>query len=273
LFSRVLFSVAVWLALPGESLLAHDPHDPIVTVAVSPNFAQDSIVFAATDYLSIKLGVYALFKSTNGGVTWSAVAGLPNAKEMWTIAFSPAYAQDQTIFVAGLGGLYMTTNQGASWTLASNLALQNVALSPNFAADNTLFAITTSMTVFESTNRGQTFTPEFPFWLPVSQHRTPARAAPAHTLTHVNLTRPAWPPEAPSLPVWVSPKHGTASCPKRSIAHLSVPPRFFAKILICPPPSSTPQAPPAPRSAAQCRQTAASSGGSPPTAASSIGRA
>ncbi|MGC2209734.1 MAG: hypothetical protein WA532_06435, partial [Candidatus Korobacteraceae bacterium] len=74
------------------------------------------------------------------------------------------------------------------------------------------------------------YKPEFPFWLPVSQHRTPARAAPAHTLTHVNLTRPAWPPEAPSLPVWVSPKHGTASCPKRSIAHLSVPlvssPRF-----------------------------------------------
>jgi photosystem II stability/assembly factor-like uncharacterized protein len=60
--------------------------------------------------------------------------------------------------VAGPGGLFKTTNQGAAWTLASSLALQNVALSPNFAADNTLFIVTFNTTVFKSTNRGQTFT-------------------------------------------------------------------------------------------------------------------
>jgi len=157
-FNRVVFSVAVCLCLAATSLMAHDPHDPIVTVAVSPNFAQDSTIYAATDYLSIKLGVYALLKSTNGGVTWSAVGGLPNVKEMWAVVFSPAYSQDQTIYVAGAGGLYETTNQGTSWTLASSLSLLNVALSPNFATDNTLFIVTSSMTVFESTNRGQTFT-------------------------------------------------------------------------------------------------------------------
>jgi photosystem II stability/assembly factor-like uncharacterized protein len=138
--------------------MAHDPHDPIVTVVASPNFAQDSTLFATTDYLSVKLGVYALLKSTNAGVTWSFVAGLPNVKEMWTVAFSPAYATDQTIFVAGLGGLYLSTNQGSTWTEASTLSLQNVALSPSFATDNTLFVVTTAMTVYESTNRGQTFT-------------------------------------------------------------------------------------------------------------------
>jgi len=155
--ARVLSAVAVCLAL-GQCLLAHDPHDPIVNVVASPNFAQDSTLFATTDYLSVKLGVYALLKSTNAGVTWSFVAGLPNVKEMWTVAFSPAYATDQTIFVAGLGGLYMTTNQGSTWTEASTLSLQNVALSPNFGTDNTLFIVTTSQTVYESTNRGQTFT-------------------------------------------------------------------------------------------------------------------
>ena len=158
MFNRVLSSVAVCLAVGGGSLMAHDPHDPIVTVALSPNYAQDSTAFAATDYLSIKLGVYALLKSTNGGVTWSAVPGLPNVRKMLAVAFSPAYSQDQTVFVAGSGGLYKTTNQGASWTLASSLALQNVALSPSFATDNTLFIVTAKMTVFISTNRGQTFT-------------------------------------------------------------------------------------------------------------------
>ncbi len=154
----LLLSIAVCLAVGSESLIAHDPHDPIVTVAVSPNFAQDSTAFAATDYLSIKLGVYALLKSTNGGVTWSAVAGLPKVRKMLAVVFSPAYSQDQTVFVAGPGGLFKTTNQGAAWTLASSLALQNVALSPNFAADNTLFIVTFNMTVFKSTDRGQTFT-------------------------------------------------------------------------------------------------------------------
>ena len=158
MFSRVLFSAAVCLAVGGESLMAHDPHDPIVTVAVSPNFAQDYTAFAATDYLSLKLGVYALLKSTNGGVTWSAVAGLPKVRKMLAVVFSPAYSQDQTVFVAGGGGLYKTVNQGATWTLASNMPLENVALSPNFATDNTLFIVTAKMTAYKSTNRGQTFT-------------------------------------------------------------------------------------------------------------------
>ncbi|HXM41057.1 MAG TPA: hypothetical protein VN924_07380 [Bryobacteraceae bacterium] len=158
MFGRVLFSAAVCLCLAVESLTAHDPHDPIVTVAVSPNFVQDSTIFAATDSLAIKLGIYALLKSTNGGVTWSAVGGLPDVKQMRAVAFSPAHSQDQAIYVAGTGGLYETANQGASWTLASSLSLLNVALSPNFAVDNTLFIVTAAMTVFESTNRGQTFT-------------------------------------------------------------------------------------------------------------------
>jgi hypothetical protein len=33
--------------------------------------------------------------------------------------------------------------------------------------------------------------PEFPFWLPVAKHRTPIRAAPAHTLTQFNVAQAA----------------------------------------------------------------------------------
>src|ERR1035438_7301852 len=115
MFSRVLFSVAVCLAVGGEALMAHDPHDPIITVAVSPNYAQDYTAFATTDYLSLKLGVFALLKSTNGGVTWSAVSGLPNVRKMLAVVFSPAYSQDQTVFVAGLGGLYKTRSEVDQW--------------------------------------------------------------------------------------------------------------------------------------------------------------
>jgi hypothetical protein len=55
LSSRVLSTVVLSLALAGQSLMAHDPHDPIVTVVASPNFAQDSTVFMVTGYLSVKV--------------------------------------------------------------------------------------------------------------------------------------------------------------------------------------------------------------------------
>jgi photosystem II stability/assembly factor-like uncharacterized protein len=154
----VLGSVAC-LFLAGQSLRAHEPHDPITTVAVSPNFAQDQTVFAASDDLSIKIGAFALFKSTDGGVNWSVVEGVRNNGNIQTIAFSPAYAQDRTIFVAANEGLFATADQGTSWTNLTTQALQNVALSPNFAVDNTLFIVTKAKTIFKSANRGQTLIP------------------------------------------------------------------------------------------------------------------
>src|SRR5579862_7114707 len=126
---RFLIAAGVCFLIGSGSLLAHDPHDPIVTVAVSPNFAQDQTVFASTDLLSIKFGVYALMKSTDAGATWSALGGLPRNTRMQTIAFSPAYAADQTIFVASLQGLFRTTNQGTSWTMQLKNPLASLVLS------------------------------------------------------------------------------------------------------------------------------------------------
>jgi photosystem II stability/assembly factor-like uncharacterized protein len=154
---RVLFSTAACLILANHSLLAHDPHDPMYNVALSPNFAQDQTIFMATNQLSIKMGVYVLMKSTDGGVSWYVVQGMPSTAPILVVAFSPGYATDQTIFTAGNGGLAETTNQGASWTSLSAEALTDVALSPNFATDNTLFILTTKKQIFKSKNRGQSW--------------------------------------------------------------------------------------------------------------------
>lgn len=157
-FHRSLFGTLVCLIAAPQAMRAHDPHDPFVTVAVSPNYAQDHTVLAATDLLSIKIGAYALLKSSDGGVNWSVVAGLPNSSRMASIAFSPTYSQDQTVLVAGGGGLFLTANQGTTWKLLLKTALLSVTLSPNFAADNTLFVVTSQKTVLLSTDRGQTWT-------------------------------------------------------------------------------------------------------------------
>ncbi len=149
---------AIYVFLTAGALIAHQPHDPIVTVAVSPNFAQDQTVLAATDDLSIKIGAYALLKSTDKGITWSVVRGMPNNGRMLAIAFSPGYAQDQTVFVAGSGGLFKTTDQGTTWSQMQRTFLQNVALSSNYPNDHTLFIVTSQSTILKSTDGGSTWT-------------------------------------------------------------------------------------------------------------------
>jgi photosystem II stability/assembly factor-like uncharacterized protein len=178
-FNRVVFSVAVCLCLAATSLMAHDPHDPIVTVAVSPNFAQDSTIYAATDSLAIKLGVYVLLKSTNGGITWSAVAGLPNVKRDVGVALSPAYSQDQTVYTLFIVTANMTvfesTNRGQTFTQIAlpgsiGSALSVIAVSPNFDVDGALLLGTATNGIYESTNGGSS-------WVSV----TPAQPPPAVT--------------------------------------------------------------------------------------------
>jgi photosystem II stability/assembly factor-like uncharacterized protein len=146
------------LFLAAGSLLAHDPHDPMLMVAVSPNYANDQTLLAATGDLSLEYGATFLFKSTDGGVNWAPVPGLVNNLAIYAVEFSPAYATDQTIFVGSAAGLFCSTNGGNSWTLLSPLSLVSLTLSPNFANDNTLFLATNKTQLFRSQNRGVTLT-------------------------------------------------------------------------------------------------------------------
>jgi photosystem II stability/assembly factor-like uncharacterized protein len=129
----------------------------MVAVAVSPNFAQDHTLFASTGQLSFKPGIYAMLKSSDGGVDWSVVAGLPNNGETTSIAFSPAYALDETVATATGGGLFLSTDQGNSWIIALHGSVATTVFSPNYAADGTLFAVTSQASVMRSTDRGQTW--------------------------------------------------------------------------------------------------------------------
>ncbi len=128
-------------------------------VAVSPAFAADNTLVALTS-----AGVY---KSTNRGNTWTAIStGLSSTalSDMRTVAFSPAYATDQTLFLGtGRAGIWRSTNGGASWTAinAGHTPQQDVGsivISPNFASDRTLFTGCPSWQGFKSTNGGDSWT-------------------------------------------------------------------------------------------------------------------
>lgn len=153
---RFFAAVAACLVVAAGSLMAHDPHDPMQVVAISPNFAQDHTVLAATAGLTLKLGVMVVFKSTDGGVNWTVSPGLLNNNPLYALIFSPGYSQDQTVFAAGQTGLFMSTDGANSWTTLSSDSLVNMTLSPNFAKDNTLYVLTKGNEILRSTNRGKT---------------------------------------------------------------------------------------------------------------------
>ena len=84
----------------------------------------------------------------------------PYGGSVSSLAVSPNFASDHTLFAGtyGGGGVFVSTNGGASWSAANtgltNTDVYSLAVSPNFASDHTLFAGTWGGGVFESTNAG-----------------------------------------------------------------------------------------------------------------------
>jgi len=156
---RVFTALAAGLLLTTGILPAHDPHDPIVVVAISPNFANDQTILVATGGLTLKLGAIVLFKSVDGGVNWTVAAGLPNNSPIYSVTFSPNYANDSTVYVAGSGGFFMSTDGANTWQTLSSEFIVGLAISPNFATDYTLFVVNNSNKILQSKNRGTTLTP------------------------------------------------------------------------------------------------------------------
>ena len=152
---------AMGLIAALEPVKAHQPHDPMSVVAVSPDYAQDQTIFVGTNALTTPLPTaeFVPMVSTNGGFTFSVMPGLPN-QPVLSISFSPGFATDNTAFMAGAGGLFMTTNRGSSWSAAGTTTftsgVQAVATAPNFTAGGSVFAITIAG-VYGSLDHGNTW--------------------------------------------------------------------------------------------------------------------
>ena len=145
------------LLVPLATLSAHAPHDVANMVQVSPNFAQDRTVIAV-----VGLTEHALIaKSTDGGMTWIHMGRAVAENKVTSIDFSPAYATDQTIFIAtATKGIYRSTDGGIQWSTTNaglrSLHVLDLAISPAYATDQTLLAATEAG-LFRSGDRGQTW--------------------------------------------------------------------------------------------------------------------
>ena len=64
-----------------------------------------------------------LLKSTDGGNTFTQIVALATSYAS-AVVVSPAYASDETVFVATYSGLYKSTNAGQTWTYTAEPARQ-----------------------------------------------------------------------------------------------------------------------------------------------------
>jgi len=134
-------------------MVAELPANFVYSIAVSPNFAQDGICFAAQQS--------GLFRSADSGKSWQyAYQSLAQAGPLAThgVAFSPDFSHDRTVFAAVQGGILRSTDGGEHWQVEVLSSPPPVAaglvFSPNYQRDGQAFCATVEDGVFISRDRG-----------------------------------------------------------------------------------------------------------------------
>jgi photosystem II stability/assembly factor-like uncharacterized protein len=157
---------AVFAGAPGGILRSFDggkswlvttfpPPPPLVSsLGISPNFAQDGVLLAAT-------AEDGVFRSADRGRSWSAWNfGLLDLNVL-CVDISSDYAQDETLFVGTDTGVFYSTNGGRAWREVdfptAFAPVLSLALSPDYVTDSTLFVGTESNGLFRSSDRGRTW--------------------------------------------------------------------------------------------------------------------
>ncbi len=163
-------SGGVYLSTNSGENWSRDPGPGTVwDFAVSPSFPTDHTVFVS--------GNKGVYKSTNGGLSFSPVnsglPGLPNSH--FALAISSDYSNDHTIFVGVVAtpGLYKSVDGGATWA-PSDTGLPtpdlsepahyvvDLCISPGYAGDGTIFAGVDQSGIYRSANGGANWTPVYP---------------------------------------------------------------------------------------------------------------
>lgn len=140
------------LMLCGQPLQAHDPHDVVQQVTLSPNFKQDQ-----TLYVLVRGN---FLKSTDGGLTWQRqVNGLDHLGALTAFDIAPQ-SPARLYLLSNEDGVYRTNNGGISWENANTglpeLSLQHVVVSPT--NENVLLVAGQEGNLYRSDNGGDSWT-------------------------------------------------------------------------------------------------------------------
>jgi photosystem II stability/assembly factor-like uncharacterized protein len=134
----------------------------VTQIVLSPDFARDGTLYLVAWTLDAT-GGQAILRSTDGGQSFTRLGGLPNGEELaLTLAISPNFAQDKTLFAGGLRreamgeGVWKSTDGGDTWIPVweglAHLRINRIEISPRFADDETMlaYAVYTQITPMET---------------------------------------------------------------------------------------------------------------------------
>ena len=128
------------------------PTNGVNLIAVSPEFAQNTTVMIMSTSGDLRV-------STDAGNHWIE-EGNPVIATTYDFAIAPGDARE--IFLATSNGVFYSNDSGNTFTSKSaNLpseVINNIAISPDYLIDRTLFCTTQAQAVYKSTNGGDSWT-------------------------------------------------------------------------------------------------------------------
>ena len=115
---------------------------PLFSVATSPAFSDDGLLFAGAAEGGLLLG-------TGGGAHWSLTATGELQLQCVAFALSPAFRRDGAVFTGTMSdGVFQSRNRGGNWEPRNfgllDLQVLALAVSPGYEQDETLYAATAS---------------------------------------------------------------------------------------------------------------------------------
>lgn len=108
--TRTRLLTAALLLLAPLSLKAHVPHDIIYSLGVSPDYAEDGLVFSS----STQFGESHLVSHNHGETFAESNTGMTRALVTGHV-FSPQFKTDGTVYLLTKIGYYRSTDRGANW--------------------------------------------------------------------------------------------------------------------------------------------------------------
>jgi photosystem II stability/assembly factor-like uncharacterized protein len=127
-------------------------------LVLSASFSTDRIMYASAEGWSTEEygGEPGVFMSNDGGVTWRQMSDGMTDTNVRKVVVSPDPAAKEILFALTYSGVEMSANGGANWATIAfpDGDLSDLALSPTFASDQTIFVTTISGRIYSSTDGG-----------------------------------------------------------------------------------------------------------------------
>ncbi|MBC8422438.1 MAG: hypothetical protein H8E01_00245, partial [Chloroflexi bacterium] len=127
-------------------------------LVLSAGFTSDQTMYASAEWWSWwELGDGpGVFKSTDGGVTWTRMVNGMSDDHVWKVIASPDPAEKETLFALTHSGIEKSNDGGENWSTvpSPDSDLSDLALSPAYASDQTVFVTANTGRVYSSTDGG-----------------------------------------------------------------------------------------------------------------------